>query len=136
MAASGQEEPSAPGAAELGRRIQAFWASVGYDIQVEIIHAGGPRESPVYGIRSNLIAGLPRPAMTKPGGSVCQINRTRLWPFVAVQRHAVALETLSLDEPISVTLDLLSVTLPNEGAQRRDELCQLRQKKLPPISPG
>jgi len=67
---------------------------------------------------------------------VCQINRTRLWPFVAVQRHAVALETLSLDEPISVTLDMLSVTLPNEGAQRRDELCQLRQKKLPPISPG
>jgi hypothetical protein len=72
---------SSAGAAELGRRIQAFWASVGYDIQVEIIHGGGPRESPVWGVRSDMIGGLPRPAMTKPGGSptssawACRLDR-------------------------------------------------------------
>jgi hypothetical protein len=72
---------SAPGAAELGRRVEAFWAAAGFDITVEVIHAGGPRESPVYGIRSNLIAGLPRPAITKPGGSptssawACRLDR-------------------------------------------------------------
>jgi hypothetical protein len=75
-------DPSSPaGAAELGRRIVQFWADVGYDIRVEVIHADGPREAPVYGIRSNLIAGLPRPAMTKPGGSptssawACRLDR-------------------------------------------------------------
>jgi hypothetical protein len=56
--------------AELGRRIRAFWADAGFDnITVEVISAGGPRESPVWGVRSNLIAGPPRPTMTKPGGS-------------------------------------------------------------------
>jgi hypothetical protein len=65
-----ETDPSSPaGAAELGRRLVQFWAAAGSDITVEVIHAGGPRESPVYGIRSNLIAGLPRPTMTKPGGS-------------------------------------------------------------------
>jgi hypothetical protein len=66
-----ETDPSSPaGAAELARRIQAWWLAVGYDIQVEVIHAGGPREAPIFGIRSDLIAGLPRPAMTKPGGSL------------------------------------------------------------------
>src|ERR1700719_3372040 len=61
-------DPSSPvGAAELGRRIRALWADAGYDIRVEVIHAGGPRESPVWGVRSNLIAGLPRLAMTQTG---------------------------------------------------------------------
>ena len=38
-------------------------------------------ESPVWGVRSNLIAGLPRPTMTKPGGSptssawACRLDR-------------------------------------------------------------
>jgi hypothetical protein len=53
------DNSSAPGAAELGRRIQAFWADVGVDITVEVIHAGGPRESPVFAVRSDMIGGLP-----------------------------------------------------------------------------
>jgi hypothetical protein len=53
------DQSSPAGAAELGRRIQAFWNSVGYDIQVEVIHAGGPRESPIWGVRSDMIGGLP-----------------------------------------------------------------------------
>lgn len=75
------DQSSPAGAAELGRRICAFWADVGYDIRVEIVHAGGPRESPVYGVRSDMIGGLPRPAMTKPGGSptssawACRLDR-------------------------------------------------------------
>jgi hypothetical protein len=60
------DNSSAPGAAELGRRIQAFWAASGYDIRVEVIHAGGPRESPVWGIRSNLRNALP-PQETRDG---------------------------------------------------------------------
>jgi hypothetical protein len=54
------DQSSPAGAAELGRRIVQFWAAVGYDIQVEVIAAGGPRESPVYGIRSDMIGGRPR----------------------------------------------------------------------------
>ena len=46
------DNSSAPGAAELGRRIQAFWAAAGYDIRIEIVHSGGPHGSPVWGIRS------------------------------------------------------------------------------------
>jgi hypothetical protein len=54
---------SAPGAAALARRIVQFWADAGFDnIRVEIIPRGGPRESPVYGVRSDMIGGLP-PAM-------------------------------------------------------------------------
>jgi hypothetical protein len=72
---------SAPGAALLARRIKGFWANAGYDVQIEVIHAAGPRESPVYGVRSDMIGGLPRPAMTKPGGSptssawACRLDR-------------------------------------------------------------
>jgi hypothetical protein len=54
------DNSSAPGAAELGRRVQAFWRTAGYDIRVEVIHAGGPRESPIWGVRSDMIGGLPR----------------------------------------------------------------------------
>jgi hypothetical protein len=36
-----------------------FWADAGFAIQTEIIHAGGPRESPVYGVRPDMIGGLP-----------------------------------------------------------------------------
>jgi hypothetical protein len=56
---------SAPGAAALARRIVQFWADAGFDITVEVIHAGGPREAPVYGVRSSLICGRP-PAMGGP----------------------------------------------------------------------
>jgi hypothetical protein len=56
------DNSSAPGAANLARRIKAFWAAAGFDITVEVIHAGGPREAPVYGVRSSLICGRP-PAM-------------------------------------------------------------------------
>jgi hypothetical protein len=52
---------SAPGAAELGRRIQAFWNAAGYDIQIEVVRAGGPRVSPVFGIRSDMIGARSRP---------------------------------------------------------------------------
>jgi hypothetical protein len=56
------DQSSPAGAAELGRRIVQFWTDAGFDITVEVIHAGGPRESPVYGVRSDMIGGLP-PAM-------------------------------------------------------------------------
>jgi hypothetical protein len=77
------DNSSAPGAAELGRRIQAFWAAAGFDnIRIEIIRAGGPRESPVWGVRSDLIGGLPAVTVTpKPGGSptspawACRLDR-------------------------------------------------------------
>jgi hypothetical protein len=54
------DQSSPAGAAELGRRIVQFWTDVGYDIRVEVVHAGGSRESPVWGIRSDMIGGLPR----------------------------------------------------------------------------
>jgi hypothetical protein len=54
------DQSSPAGAAELGRCIRAFWAAAGFDnIRVEVFHAGGPRESPVYGVRSDMIGGLP-----------------------------------------------------------------------------
>jgi hypothetical protein len=55
------DQSSPAGAAELGRRIVQFWADAGFDITVEVIHAGGPRESPVWGVRSDMIGGLPPP---------------------------------------------------------------------------
>jgi hypothetical protein len=61
------DNSSAPGAAELGRRIQAFWAAAGYDIRVEVIRAGGPRESPIFGIRSDMIGARPRPQGGRDG---------------------------------------------------------------------
>jgi hypothetical protein len=75
------DNSSAPGAANLARRIAQFWADVGYDIQIEVIRAGGPHESPIFAVRSDMIGGLPRPAMTKPGGSptssawACRLDR-------------------------------------------------------------
>jgi hypothetical protein len=60
----GQSSPA--GAAELGRRIRAFWADAGFDITVEVVHSGGPRQSPIFGIRSNLRNALP-PQETRDG---------------------------------------------------------------------
>jgi hypothetical protein len=62
------DQSSPAGAAELGRRIQAFWNSVGYDIQVEVIHAGGPPQSPIWGVRSDMIGGLP----PRPHAAYCK----------------------------------------------------------------
>ena len=81
--------------------------------------------------RSSTLAVCPKRVV----GGVGKINRTRRCGFVAAQRHADAPGILSFDECFSVTLDMLSVTLPSNRT-RRDELCQLRQKKLPPILPG
>jgi hypothetical protein len=75
------DQSSPAGAAELGRRIVQFWAAAGYDITIEVVHSGGRRESPIFGIRSNLIGGLPRPVAPKPGGSpaspawACRLDR-------------------------------------------------------------
>ena len=55
------DQSSPAGAAELGRRIRAFWADAGFEIRIEIVHSGGPRESPVWGVRSDMIGGRPRP---------------------------------------------------------------------------
>ena len=60
------DQSSAAGAAELGRRIRAFWADAGFDITVEVVHSGGPRQSPIFGIRSNLRNALP-PQETRDG---------------------------------------------------------------------
>jgi hypothetical protein len=54
------DNSSAPGAAELGRRIQAFWSEAGFDIAVQIVHSGGRPESPIWGVRSDMIGGRPR----------------------------------------------------------------------------
>jgi hypothetical protein len=53
------DQSSPAGAAELGRRIVQFWANAGFDITVEVVHSGGPRQSPIFGIRSNLRNALP-----------------------------------------------------------------------------
>jgi hypothetical protein len=53
------DQSSPAGAAELGRRIVQFWAAAGFDITVEVVHSGGPRQSPIFGVRSDMIGGLP-----------------------------------------------------------------------------
>ena len=53
------DQSSPAGAAELGRRIRAFWANAGFDITVEVVHSGRPRQSPIFGVRSNLRNALP-----------------------------------------------------------------------------
>ena len=59
---------SAPGAQRLCQIIKSYWDAAGFaNVQTEIVHSGGSGEAPVWGVRSNLIAGLPRPAMTKTG---------------------------------------------------------------------
>jgi hypothetical protein len=60
------DQSSAAGAAELGRRIVQFWANAGFDITVEVVHSGGPRQSPIFGVRSNLRNALP-PQETRDG---------------------------------------------------------------------
>jgi hypothetical protein len=72
---------SAPGAQRLSEMIRAFWSAAGFDnIRTEIVHSGGSAKAPAYGVRSNLIGGLPA-VTTKPGGSptspacACRLDR-------------------------------------------------------------
>jgi|HubBroStandDraft_6_1064221.scaffolds.fasta_scaffold888009_3 hypothetical protein len=60
------DQSSAAGAAELGRRIVQFWANADFDITVEVVHSGGPRQLPIFGVRSNLRNALP-PQETRDG---------------------------------------------------------------------
>jgi SAM-dependent methyltransferase len=53
------DNSSALGAAALARRIRAFWSDAGATVETEIIRCGGPHESPIYGIRSDMIGALP-----------------------------------------------------------------------------
>ena len=51
---------TAAGAVVLSRKIQAYWESVGFDgVVVELVPQGRTDRDPVFGIRSNLIAGRP-----------------------------------------------------------------------------
>jgi hypothetical protein len=49
-----------------------FWADAGFAVRTEIIRAGGPRESPIFGIRSDLIGAYrpPREAEMATGEDV------------------------------------------------------------------
>jgi len=60
------DNSSAPGAAALARRIAQFWAAAGVTVETEIIRCGGPREAPIFGVRSNLRNALP-PQETRDG---------------------------------------------------------------------
>jgi len=52
------------GAACLARKIQAYWAAVGFEVAVDIVpFAAGKGTN--YALRSNLSAGLPRAAATR-----------------------------------------------------------------------
>jgi hypothetical protein len=53
--------PSAP-LARRGRaqKIKSFWTAAGFQVAVEIIQTGSSGNSPTYGIRRDLLNGLPR----------------------------------------------------------------------------
>jgi hypothetical protein len=54
------DQSSPADAAELGRRIRAFWADAGFaNVVTEIVACGRHGEIPTYGVRSNLIGALP-----------------------------------------------------------------------------
>ena len=53
------DQSSPAGAAELGRRIRAFWADAGFDITIEVVQSGGRHDAPIFGVRSNLRNALP-----------------------------------------------------------------------------
>ena len=48
------------GATRLSRIICDFWRTAGFEIEVEIVPVRGAGSDPSYGIRSNMIGGLPR----------------------------------------------------------------------------
>jgi hypothetical protein len=51
---------SAPGAQRLSEMIRSFWRAAGFsNVETQIVHSGGSPGSPAYGVRSNLIGGLP-----------------------------------------------------------------------------
>jgi hypothetical protein len=40
--------------------IRGFWRAAGFsNVETQIVHSGGSPASPAYGVRSNLIGGLP-----------------------------------------------------------------------------
>ena len=47
------------GAACLAQTIKKFWAALGFDISIEVVQVVASKP-PVYGIRSDLLGGLPR----------------------------------------------------------------------------
>jgi hypothetical protein len=47
------------GAACLARQIQAFWLKAGFSVVTEVVMVASGKP-PVYGVRSNLAAGLPK----------------------------------------------------------------------------
>ena len=51
---------SPAGAALIAVKIREFWAAAGYQIKVEVVQAGRtPGGDPIFGVRSDLKAGLP-----------------------------------------------------------------------------
>jgi hypothetical protein len=51
---------SAPGAQRLCQIIKSYWSAAGFaNVQTEIVHSGGTGEAPVWGVRSDMIGGLP-----------------------------------------------------------------------------
>ena len=56
-----ETDPSSPaGAADLARRIKAYWNACGFSgVVTEIVACGRHGEIPTYGVRSNLIGALP-----------------------------------------------------------------------------
>src|SRR5215471_3053155 len=55
-----QDLLSPAGAALIAAKIREFWLSAGFTVTVEVVQAGRtPGGDPIFGIRSNLKAGLP-----------------------------------------------------------------------------
>jgi hypothetical protein len=46
---------SGPSAARLAQSIRSFWDDAGFDVVVQIIPCSGTGETPVYGVRSDLV---------------------------------------------------------------------------------
>jgi hypothetical protein len=61
---------SAPGALRLAQIIKAYWDAAGFTVQTEIVHSGGGSgAAPVWGVRSDMIGGRPRPQGGRNGAS-------------------------------------------------------------------
>jgi hypothetical protein len=51
---------SAAGAWRLARQIREFWAAAGFAVRVEVVHSSGTDAPVHYGVRTDMIRGLPR----------------------------------------------------------------------------
>lgn len=56
---------STAGATRLANVIRQFWRLAGFDPVIEVVRIGGTSDAPTYGVRSDLINGLPAAAPTK-----------------------------------------------------------------------